>query len=150
MAITVRKANQKDADFIVKMNKALAFESENLLLDEAILHEGVAGCLEDSLKGFYFIAEIDGEIVGQLMITFEWSDWRNGWIWWVQSVYVAAEFRRMGLFKTLFRHIENLAKKEKDVVALRLYVESNNNHAKNVYQKVGMKYADYQVFQKYI
>lgn len=149
MAITVRKANQKDADSIVKMNKELALESENLLLEDAIISQGVLRCLVDSSKGSYFLAEFQGKIAGQLMITFEWSDWRNGWIWWIQSVYVNSEFRRMGVFKTLLQHLENLAKIEKDVVALRLYVEFNNTRAKEVYQKVGMHYAGYEVFQKY-
>ena len=85
MRINVRKANQKDAVSIVEMNKAMALETESLILQENVITSGVLNCLEDDKKGMYFVAENDGVIVGQLMFTFEWSDWRNGWIWWIQN-----------------------------------------------------------------
>ncbi len=148
MTINVRKANQKDAVSIVKMNKALALETESLTLDDQVISLGVAHCLKDSAKGSYFLAEYEGVVIGQLMFTFEWSDWRNGWIWWLQSVYVDPDFRGKGAFKSLFHHVEMLALAQLDVVAIRLYVEMHNLPAKEVYQKVGMHHAGYEVFQK--
>lgn len=148
MTINVRKANQKDAVSIVKMNKALALETESITLDDQVISLGVAHCLKDSAKGSYFLAEYEGAVIGQLMFTFEWSDWRNGWIWWLQSVYVDPDFRGKGAFKSLFHHVEMLALEKSDVVAIRLYVEMHNLPAKEVYQKVGMQHAGYEVFQK--
>lgn len=148
MSITVRKANQKDAVSIVKMNKALALETESLSLDDKVISLGVSNCLKDPAKGSYFLAEYEGDILGQLMFTFEWSDWRNGWIWWLQSVYVEPSFRGRGVFKSLFHHVEMLALAQSDVVAIRLYVEMHNLPAKEVYRKVGMEHAGYEVFQK--
>lgn len=148
MSINVRKANQKDAVSIVKMNKALALETESMALDDNVVSLGVANCLKDSAKGLYFLAEYEGSAVGQMMFTFEWSDWRNGWIWWLQSVYVEPDFRGKGVFKSLFNHVEMLALAQLDVVAIRLYVEIHNQPAKEVYQKVGMQHAGYEVFQK--
>lgn len=148
MTINVRKANQKDAVSIVKMNKALALETESITLDDQVISLGVANCLKDSAKGSYFLAEYEGAVIGQLMFTFEWSDWRNGWIWWLQSVYVDPDFRGKGAFKSLFHHVEMLALAQLDVVAIRLYVEMHNLPAKEVYQKVGMQHSGYEVFQK--
>lgn len=148
MSINVRKANQKDAVSIIKMNKALALETESMILDDQILSLGVENCLKDSAKGLYFLAEFEGSVIGQIMFTFEWSDWRNGWIWWIQSVYVEPDFRGKGAFKSLFKHVEMLALAQSDVVAIRLYVEIHNLTAKEVYQKVGMQHAGYEVFQK--
>ena len=148
MRINVRKANQKDAVSIVEMNKAMALETESLILQENVITSGVLNCLEDDKKGMYFVAENDGVIVGQLMFTFEWSDWRNGWIWWIQSVYVNPQYRGMGVFKSLFEHVEMLALSRSDVVALRLYVEINNISAKEVYKKMGMYHTGYEVYQK--
>ncbi len=148
MTINVRKANQKDAVSIVKMNKALALETESITLDDQVISLGVAHCLKDSAKGSYFLAEYEGAVIGQLMFTFEWSDWRNGWIWWLQSVYVDPDFRGKGAFKSLFHHVEMLALAQLDVVAIRLYVEMHNLPAKEVYQKVGMQHSGYEVFQK--
>lgn len=148
MSINVRKANQKDVVSIVKMNKALALETESLILEDQVVSLGVANCLNDSGKGSYFLAEYERSIIGQVMFTFEWSDWRNGWIWWIQSVYVEPSFRGKGVFKSLFNHVEMLALAQLDVVAIRLYVEIHNLIAKEVYQKVGMHHAGYEVFQK--
>ena len=148
MTINVRKANQKDAVSIVKMNKDLALETGSITLDDQVISLGVAHCLKDSAKGSYFLAEYEGVVIGQLMFTFEWSDWRNGWIWWLQSVYVDPDFRGKGAFKSLFHHVEMLALAQLDVVAIRLYVEMHNLPAKEVYQKVGMQHAGYEVFQK--
>lgn len=148
MTINVRKANQKDLVSIVKMNKALAFETESMKLDDKLVSLGVANCLNDSAKGSYFLADYEGSSIGQVMITYEWSDWRNGWIWWIQSVYVEPDFRGKGIFKMLFNHVESLALAQLDVVLIRLYVEIHNLPAKEVYQKVGMQHAGYEVFEK--
>jgi len=148
MTINVRKANQKEIVSIVKMNIALAFETESLILDDKVVSLGVANCLNDSAKGSYFLAEYEKSTIGQVMVTYEWSDWRNGWIWWIQSVYVEPSFRGKGVFKSLFNHVEMLALAQLDVVIIRLYVEIHNLPAKEVYQKVGMQHAGYEVFEK--
>ena len=103
--------------------------------------------MEDSAKGIYFVAESDGALAGQLLITYEWSDWRNGNFWWIQSVYVVEKFRGAGIFRALFEHIQALAKVRKDVCGLRLYVETGNSRAKEAYRRLGMTKTDYEMFE---
>jgi len=107
---------------IADFNQRLAKETENLRLDPACLGPGVAALLQDPAKGVYYLAETGGAVVAQVMITYEWSDWRNGNLWWLQSVYVKREFRRLGIFRALFRHITELAHAQKDVCGVRLYM----------------------------
>jgi len=125
----------------------LATETEGLRLDPECVRTGVKALLADSAKGVYYVAEVEGTIAGQLMITYEWSDWRNGNIWWLQSVYVRKEFRRQGVFRELFRFLESLARAQKDVCGLRLYMHAENRTARRSYEKLGMKRTQYEVFE---
>jgi GNAT superfamily N-acetyltransferase len=147
MSFFVRPARPDDAATIVEFNRRLAHESENVVLDPQILAPGVAAILADGNRGRYFVAEQAGSIIGQLMITYEWSDWRNGWIWWLQSVYVHADFRRNGVFRALFQHVEREAKST-GVVLMRLYVEDENNSAQATYQRLGFDEMHFQLYQK--
>ena len=103
--------------------------------------------LKDASKGLYYVAELDGTVVGQVMITYEWSDWRNGNIWWLQSVYVKPEFRRQGIFRAMFKHLESLARERDDICGLRLYMHADNNRARRSYEELGMKQTKYEVFE---
>ena len=149
MTIHVRDATGDDAALVCDFNARLARESEGKELDLALLRPGVAAVLADRHKGRYFIAEDDGQVVGQLAITFEWSDWRNGWFWWVQSVYVVPEARRRGVFRALYRHVEQAARADPEVIGIRLYVERENTAAHGTYLKMGMAWAGYHVMEKY-
>jgi ribosomal protein S18 acetylase RimI-like enzyme len=146
MDILVRNAEPTDWATIAEFNRALATETEDKDLDWDILSAGVRRLLEDQAKGRYFIGEIDGRIVGTTMITYEWSDWRDGWIWWIQSVYVHPDFRGCGVFSRLYRHIEALAAAE-DVRAVRLYVLKSNQRARATYLKLGMHESGYTVLE---
>jgi GNAT superfamily N-acetyltransferase len=103
--------------------------------------------LADAAKGCYWIAEQAGKIIGRIMVTYEWSDWRNDAIWWIQSVYVDSNHRRQGVFSTLYRHVESLAREDKSVCGLRLYVERENRNAQATYAALGMSDAGYEVMQ---
>lgn len=144
----IRTALADDVAVIADYNIKLALESEGLTLDPATVTEGVATLIRDLSKGIYFVAEgAGGAVVGQLLITYEWSDWRNANIWWIQSVYVAPEFRGSGAFQALFRHVEKLARDSGEVWSLRLYMEKHNERARRAYQKMGMKEMDYEVLE---
>ena len=148
MNLTVRRASKADCPKLIEYNSAMAYETEHKRLDEQTLASGVAAALADPAKGFYLVADIAGEVVGQLMITTEWSDWRNGWFWWIQSVYVRPEARKQGVFRALFHESERLARSAGDVVGLRLYVERENSNAQRTYESLGMHDAGYLVFEK--
>jgi ribosomal protein S18 acetylase RimI-like enzyme len=145
----VRRARAGDADLIAEFNRLLAAESEGVTLDLAVLAAGVAACLADPVKGVYFMAEIDGRVVGQLGITTEWSDWRNGWLWWIQSVYVRPENRRHGVFRALYEHVHAQAKADPEVAGLRLYVEHENHAAQATYSRLGMARTGYLVMERF-
>jgi ribosomal protein S18 acetylase RimI-like enzyme len=145
--VLIRPARIEDAPVIVEFNQALAIESENLLLDPVILEHGVLALLVDAAKGRYFIAEVRGEVVGQIMHTREWSDWRNGNLWWIQSVYVRPEFRSQGVFRRLFEHLRHAAQSDPSIVGLRLYVEDHNERAIAVYARLGLKPGGYSVME---
>jgi ribosomal protein S18 acetylase RimI-like enzyme len=113
-----------------------------------VLTAGVEAGLADPGKACYFVAEDGGTVVGQLMVTYEWSDWRNGWIWWVQSVYVRPDYRRRGVFRALYRHVHQAAVAERGVVGLRLYVEQDNHRAQEVYRRLGMERTRYFVLER--
>ena len=147
MSILIRPATNAEAWIIAKFNSLMAKETENRELDPVRLLAGVEGLFHDSSRGLYYVAEVDGSVVGQLMLTYEWSDWRNGTFWWIQSVYVEEAFRGKGVFKTLYRHIESLAKDRKDVCGLRLYVEHDNSAAKETYERLGMKKTPYEMYE---
>ncbi len=143
--IHIRRAMKADVDTIVSFNIEMARETEDLALPRPRLTDGVNAMFEDITKGFYVIAECDGKVVGQAMITYEWSDWRNGIFWWIQSVYVLPQYRRIGVFRSLFEHIKLIAEKASDVCGLRLYVEKNNHAAKQTYESLGMAESHYDI-----
>ena len=144
----IRKATVRDARVVAEFNERIAGETEHRKLDQKKLLRGVKSILSDAGKGVYFVAEEQGTIVGQLMITYEWSDWRNGNFWWIQSVYVRKDFRRRGVFRALYRHVENLARRRKDVCGLRLYVERDNKRAQKTYETMEMRRSVYEMFEK--
>lgn len=148
MPLTIRRGDADDAAVIVEFNRLLAEESEGKTLDAAVVGRGVAAALADTSKGIYFLAEEDGAIAGQIMFTKEWSDWRNGWFWWIQSVYVRRQSRRRGVFRALFEHVREAARAEADVIGLRLYVEQQNHTARETYRHLGMEAAGYLVFER--
>ena len=145
--IKIREAVKPDIPVIAEFNQALAKETENIQLNAEILASGISNAL-DRDECHYFIAELNGQAVGQTMITYEWSDWRNGIMWWFQSVYVQPEHRGKGIFRALFNHVEQLAKKHPDVKALRLYVMQNNLSGKDTYAALGMTDSGYIVYEK--
>lgn len=150
--VLIRQAQWDDVDAIVAFNAAMAQETENRQLDLGRLREGVRALLASPEHGFYLVAEnpeIGGHrLAGQVMITFEWSDWRNGVFWWIQSVYVAPSHRRRGIFRALQNHIVEKAKADPRVCGLRLYVEKNNYHAQTVYERLGIARSRYTVFEQ--
>jgi ribosomal protein S18 acetylase RimI-like enzyme len=143
---TIRPAILDDLDAIVAGNIGLAEESEQLRLDEATLRAGIRALLEARAPGRYWIAESNGVVVGQLLITFEWSDWRNRMVWWIQSVYVSPTARRRGVFRALYEHARREAQSQ-GVGGLRLYVDITNSRAQAVYSALGMKGDHYRVFE---
>ena len=143
----IRDAVPGDAGAIAAHNAAMAEETEGRTLDPDLIGSGVTGLLEDPAKGRYWVAESEGRVIGQLMVTYEWSDWRNGTIWWIQSVYVAPDRRRGGVFSALYRHVESLAGATPQVVGLRLYVEENNTRAQRTYAALGMVKPSYLVME---
>jgi ribosomal protein S18 acetylase RimI-like enzyme len=135
-----------DAAMIADFNQRLAEESEGKKLAGHQIRPGVKALLSDPNLGRYFLAEIDGDVVGQLMITYEWSDWRNGLFWWIQSVYVDPAARRNGVFSTLYQHTTALARSE-GACGVRLYVEKDNNKAQHTYRSVGFIDTNYRVME---
>ena len=147
MPVTLREATPDDAKAIADCNAAMAQETEARVLESARLGAGVAALLDDERKGRYWVAESDGHIVGQIMVTYEWSDWRNATIWWIQSVYVHPEHRRRGIFTALYRHVEDIARRAENVCGLRLYVEKANRRAQETYTALGMSQDSYLVME---
>jgi len=149
MTLRIRKATPADLATIVDFNRCMALETEDKVLDPQVLAAGVTAALADRHKAVYFVAEDDQQIVGQLSITLEWSDWRNGWLWWFQSVYVRPEARRRGGFKALYQHVYQTARADPEVIGLRLYVEKDNHTAQQTYLRLGMAWTPYLILQKY-
>jgi GNAT superfamily N-acetyltransferase len=147
MNITVRAAIPADADHIARSNVAMALEAEQKRLDPVIAGAGVRAVFADAGRGRYFVAERDGRVVGQLMVTYEWSDWRNGAFWWIQSVYVDPSTRRGGVFRALYAHVERLARADAAVCGLRLYVDRDNHRAQETYRRCGMHDGGYLVME---
>lgn len=144
---TLRKANPDDSQAIAAYNIAMALETEGKKLEETTVQAGVASLFNCPELGFYLVAEINQQIVATLMITTEWSDWRNGLFWWIQSVYVKPNSRRQGIFSQLYRYVESLAEEDPRVCGFRLYVEQENNVAQATYQSLGMKQTHYRLFE---
>ena len=143
----IRKATLTDAAIIADFNCRLAWETEQIRLDSATVNRGVRAVLKDEAKGTYFVVEADGEVIGQLLITYEWSDWRNGNFWWIQSVYVVAAYRQQGIFRALFEHVRKVAWSRRGVCGLRLYAANHNRRAQRAYLRLGMTHTDYEVFE---
>lgn len=143
----IRVATPEDAPEITKFNLLMAAETEHRRLNPETLRNGVDRILSDKSKGLYYVADIRGELVGQLMITYEWSDWRNGTFWWIQSVYVRKDFRHKGVFKNMYEHVVSLARKDPSVCGIRLYVERHNEIARRTYEALGMVMTEYELFE---
>ena len=145
----IRKAESSDAASLVDFNQKMALETEGKRLDEAVLTLGVSAVFSDPNKGFYVVAEDSGSIVGGLLVTFEWSDWRNKWFWWIQSVYIVPEARGKSIYSRLYEFVKAEAAAQDDVCGFRLYVERENDHAQKVYEKLGMKNSVYFMYEEY-
>jgi len=144
--IKIRKGRLSDLDTLVGFMVAMAKETEDLALQAEVLTPGIEAALSDEQKGIYYIAEIDGEIAGSLMTTFEWSDWRNSWVLWVQSVFTHPSFRGKGVYKALYQNL--VAKVEKgEYAGIRLYVDKTNMGAQEVYEKLGMNGEHYHFYE---
>ncbi|MBF0289830.1 MAG: GNAT family N-acetyltransferase [SAR324 cluster bacterium] len=144
----IRYANEHDAAVIAEFNRAMAKETENKILDISVVSAGVDNLMKNPEYGFYLVAEQHGQVTGCLMITTEWSDWRNGIFWWIQSVYISPEYRRRGVFSQMYTHIRNLANQQEDICGLRLYVENNNHAAQTTYHHLGMLKTNYGMFEE--
>lgn len=149
MNVAVRRATPAERDVLVEFNRAMAAESEDKGLDLETLARGVDHVLGHSADGHYLVAELDdGAIAGALLITFEWSDWRDGRFWWIQSVYVRPEWRRRGVYRALHDHVRAEALKDADACGLRLYVEKENHGAQATYRTLGMSETHYQLWEE--
>ena len=146
-SIKIRQASEDDFSDLVRFNLEMALETEGRKLDAETLKAGVKGIFEDATRGFYLVAEIDGVTTGSLMVTKEWSDWRNGDFWWIQSVYVLPEYRRQGVFRQLYEEARGRAKADDGVCGCRLYVETENQSARQVYLKHGFVETGYLLFE---
>ena len=145
----IRPAIAADIPAIVAFNAAMALETENKQLDQAILTAGVTNLMSHADYGFYLVAESDaGETAGCLMITYEWSDWRDGLFWWVQSVYVAVPHRGCGVYRSLYDHVKQLARESGHACGFRLYVEEHNDAAQATYRRLGMHRTHYLMFEE--
>ena len=147
MEIIIREVNINDHSKIVEFQLAMALETENLQLDRDILAKGVLSVLQDSTKARYFIADLAGTSAGMLMITEEWSDWRDGWVWWIQSVYTKPGYRKMGVYKMLYEYVRELIEKSDNIRGLRLYVDKRNIRAQQVYESLGMNGEHYTTYE---
>jgi GNAT superfamily N-acetyltransferase len=145
--IRYRDAVRADAQTIIEFQIAMARETEEVELARDVLTRGVEAVFADPSLGRYFIAERDGVVAGSLMITYEWSDWRNGLVWWVQSVYVDPAHRRRGIYGGLYEHVKKLVEPEPGIRGIRLYVDLRNVSAQEVYKRLGMDGGHYQVYE---
>lgn len=146
--IKIREANRSDAICIVDFQLKMALETENLELTKSVVEYGVEAVFSESSKGAYYVAEVDGKVIGSLLTTYEWSDWRNGNILWIQSVYVSSEFRGKRIYSKMYEHIKNMVWDHKlDFKGIRLYVDKTNEVAQRVYKKLGMENHHYEMYE---
>lgn len=145
--IRYRDANLRDLLDIVSFQIAMARETEDFELNRHVVTRGVEAVFEDRQLGRYFVAESGNDVVASLLITPEWSDWRNGVVWWIQSVYVKPEHRRKGIYAGLYQHVKKIAESNESVKGIRLYVDRRNTAAQDVYRRLGMNGDHYQVFE---
>lgn len=146
--IEIRDAVAADIPLISQFNQAMAMETEDKALSDSVLHKGIKAVFDNPGLGFYLIASFDKQLAGSLMVTTEWSDWRNGLFWWIQSVYILPEFRRQGVFKALYESVGDKARVSGNVCGLRLYVERENETAQKTYRAMGMVETHYRVFEE--
>ncbi len=145
--IRIRAAALLDSDCIAEFNAAMAWETEHKRLDASLVLAGVQSLMANPESGFYVVAECQDVVIGCLMVTFEWSDWRDGRFWWIQSVYVTPPYRRTGVFRSLYQHVHQAAFDEADVCGLRLYVEQDNLIAHRTYTQLGMLETPYRMYE---
>jgi len=143
----IRKANETDSASIVEFQLAMALETEQLQLHQPTVTKGVAAVFADSSKGTYYVAILDEKVVGSLLTTFEWSDWRNGTVLWIQSVYVRPEFRKRSIFSHLYKYVQESVATNPDLRGIRLYADKTNTSAHKVYEHLGMTAEHYQMFE---
>jgi GNAT superfamily N-acetyltransferase len=146
-AIAIRNATVDDIERMANWAVAMAWETEQKKLDPDTVRKGIRAVFDQPGRGRYLIAERNGEAAGTLMLTYEWSDWRNGDWWWIQSVYVAPEHRRQGVYAALHAHVKQAAETRADVCGLRLYVEHHNTNAQRTYESLGMGDAGYKMYE---
>ncbi|MBN1542216.1 GNAT family N-acetyltransferase [candidate division KSB1 bacterium] len=144
----IRRGRPDDLETIARFNIAMARETEGIELETETIRAGVRNLMQNPERGFYLVAESESAIAGCLMITFEWSDWRNGLFWWIQSVYVQPEFRRQGVYRRLYATIQKEAHRDPMICGFRLYVEKNNEHAIQTYRSLGMGETPYRIFEQ--
>lgn len=145
--IKIRKAGINDIDFIIRFQLSMALETENMELDHPTVCLGVSAVVNDPAKGHYYVAEYEDKVIGSLLVTYEWSDWRNGQVWWLQSLYVVPEFRRRGIFREMYCFLRKEVSDDVNLKGIRLYVDKTNKIAQDVYQAMGMNGEHYQVFE---
>ena len=145
--VTIRAATLEDVDALVTFQLAMAEETEGKSLDPDLLHAGVASVFQSMDKGFYIVAEVEGRIVAGLLVTYEWSDWRNATFWWIQSVYVDQTSRRKGVYRAMHDHIVRAARSREDVCGIRLYVERTNLVAQQTYMSLDMARSHYKLYE---
>lgn len=146
--LSIRMAERRDSQTLVKFNIEMAWETERKQLDSAVVTRGVQGLLENPQHGFYMVAEAAGQVVGSLMVTYEWSDWRCSLFWWIQSVYVRPDYRRRGVFSRLYQSLKDRASHDSNVCGFRLYVQGSNRTAQETYDNVGMEQTPYRVYEE--
>jgi len=149
MNCVIRRATPQDLDTLVRFNQAIAQEARGEELDPHRLIQGVQAVLNDPNRGFYTVVEIEEQAIAACLVTFEWSDWRNAWFWWLQDVYVKPSYRQQGIFRTIYTHLKTQAQAE-DVCGLRLYVYQNNTRAQAAYQRVGMNPSSSVMFEEFL
>jgi ribosomal protein S18 acetylase RimI-like enzyme len=142
----IRKATPADASVIIDFQQKMAWETEQMQLVHETISKGVYAVFSDFSRGQYWVTEDKNIVIASLLITYEWSDWRNSNVWWFQSVYVLPRYRRTGIFRSMYQHIKNEAEKE-SIAGLRLYVETNNTIAQNTYENLGMKSLHYKMYE---
>lgn len=145
--VDVREAALQDMEFLVDFQVNLAKETENIDLDRVTVIRGIKALLSDRSKGVYYLALVDHQPVGCHLITYEWSEWRNGTVWWLQSVYVDKSYRSQGVFKAMFENIKRIIHNDSSIFGLRLYVDKTNDHAQQVYRSLNMNGEHYTVFE---
>lgn len=143
----VRKAIMNDIEVIVDFQLAMASETEHISLNREVVFRGVTSVFDDPSRGNYYVAEENGRVVGSLLITFEWSDWRNGTVLWIQSVFVISEFRRKGVYRVMYKFIQEMVNEDSGLYGIRLYADISNTVAHQAYLNLGMKADHYQTFE---